>query len=173
MLAANDQYGMFFKGDGIMEPIREYLLSVTVAAMFCAVARRLLEKKGTPAAMGKLLTGLFMTFTVLSPLTNFSIGPLRDVTEDFRQQAQQAVQEGEEYANSALRQSITERTQAYILDKAESLGADIQVEVMLSNDLYPVPRQVRLSGDVSPYARMQLKKILESLGISEENQIWT
>jgi stage III sporulation protein AF len=156
-----------------MEPIREYLLSVSVAAMFCAVARRLLERKGTPAAMGKLLTGLFMTFTVLSPLTDLSIGPLRDFTEDFRQQAQQAVQEGEAYANSSLRKGISERTKAYILDKAEAFGADLQVDVILSDDLYPVPEQVRLSGNVSPYAKMQLKKILVELGISEENQIWT
>ena len=156
-----------------MEPIREYLLSVTVAAMFCAVARRLLDRKGTPAAMGKLLTGLFMTFTVLSPLTNFSIGPLRDVTKDFKYQAQQAVQEGQATANSALRQGIIERIEAYILDKAQSLGADIQVEVTLSGEQYPVPKQVRFIGDVSPYARTQLKKFLEELGISEENQIWT
>ena len=59
------------------------------------------------------------------------------------------------------------------MDKAHSLGADIQVEVMLSNEQYPVPKQVRLKGDVAPYARTQLIKFLEELGISEENQIWT
>ena len=156
-----------------MEPIREYLLSVTVAAIFCAVARRLLDRKGTPAAMAKLLTGLFMTVTVLSPLTDISLGPMGDYSEDYRQQAQQAVREGKEYANSALRQGISERTRAYILDKAKAFGADIQVEIILSDEQYPVPEQVRLSGNVSPYAMTQLKKILEELGISEENQIWT
>ena len=156
-----------------MEPIREYLLSLTVAAMCCAVVRRLLQKKGMPAAMGKLLTGLFMTFTVLSPLTDFSIGPFEDISEEFKYQAGQAVREGEAYANSGLRKGIKERTEAYILDKARSLEADIQVEVILSNESYPVPKQVQIKGDVSPYARTQLKRLLETLGIMEENQIWT
>ena len=173
MLASADQHGMFFERDGIMGPIREYLLSVSVAAIVCAVARRLLDRKGTPAAMGKLLTGLFMTFTVLSPLTDLSFGPLQDMTSDFRQQAQQAVQEGEAYSNSALRNGITERVQAYILDKAVEMGANIQVQVILSDDAYPVPEQVRIQGDISPYARNQLKRILEELGVAEENQIWT
>ena len=140
MLAAIDQHGMFFKGDGIMEPIREYLLSLSVAAMACAIVRRLLDRKGTPAAIGKLLTGLFMTVTVISPLMNFSISPLQNLTEDFRQQAQMAVKEGEETANSALRKGITERTQAYILDKAKAMGANIQVRITLSDESYPVPR---------------------------------
>lgn len=156
-----------------MEAIREYLLSVTMAAIVCAIAKRLLDRKGTPAAMGKLLTGLFMTVTVLAPLAGVSLGPIGDMTADFRQHAQRAVEEGEKYAADALRQGITERTQAYILDKAEDIGANICVEVILSEDLYPVPSQVKISGDISPIARNKLKGILKELGISEENQIWT
>jgi hypothetical protein len=156
-----------------MEPIREYLLSVSVAAMICAVARRLLHGKGTPAAMGKLLTGIFMTVTVLSPLTGLSIDPIRDLTEDFRIDAQQAVLEGEKYGNYALRDSITQRIETYILDKAAAIGAQIQVKIVLSNDHYPVPEKVYIEGDISPFARTRLKQILTELGVTEENQIWT
>jgi len=156
-----------------MEPIREYLLSVSVAAMVCAIARRLLDRKGTPASVGKLLTGFFMTVTVLSPLTGLSIEPVRDLTEDLRYDAQQVVQEGERYANSALRESINQRMQTYILDKAADLGAEIQVKVILSNDHYPVPEKVYIEGDISPFARSRLKQILVELGVTEENQKWT
>lgn len=156
-----------------MESIREYLLSVSMAAIVCAVTRRLLDRKGTPAAIGKLLTGLFMTVTVLSPLTNLSFTPLQDFTAGFRLQAQQAVKKGEALSNSALRDGISERLQAYILDKAEDLGANIQVQIILSDDVYPAPEQVRIHGDISPYGRSQLKRIIEELGVAEENQIWT
>lgn len=157
-----------------MDTIREYLLSVTAAAMLCAVARRMLDKKGTPGAVGKLLTGLFMTFTVLSPLVGFSFGSVRDLTEDHEQLAQAAVQSGEKYASEALRESITEQLEAYVLDKADAMGAHIKVEITLSKDIYPVPEKIRISGQVAPYAKDRLKQIIkEELGVLEENQIWT
>ena len=106
-------------------------------------------------------------------MADLSLGPFQHVTSDFRHQAQQAVQKGEAYSNSVLRKSITDRVQAYILDKAVEMGANIQVQVILSDDAYPVPEQVCIQGDISPYARNQLKHILEELGVAEENQIWT
>jgi hypothetical protein len=46
--------------------------------------------------------------------------------------------------------------------------------VTLSDELPPVPVEVRLSGDISPYIKTRLQSILEDdLGISKENQIWT
>ena len=173
MFTLADQRGMFFEGDGIMELLREYLLSVSVAAMVCGMAGRLLDRKGTPAAMGKLLAGLFMTFTVLSPLAGVSVGPMEDISNEFQDEAQLAVKAGERYVNSALREGITNRTEEYILDKASSLGANIRVQIVLSDDVYPAPYKVYVSGDISPFAKSQLKQVISQLGVAEENQIWT
>ena len=156
-----------------MELLREYLLSVSVTAMVCGIAGRLLDRKGTTAAMGKLLVGLFMTFTVLSPLAGFSFGPMVDISNEFREEAQYAVKEGEQYTNSALREGITKRTEEYILDKASSLGADIRIQIVLSEDAYPVPCKVYVAGDISPFAKSQLKQVISQMGVAEENQVWT
>ena len=73
-----------------------------------------------------------------------------------------------------LAQFIKERTQSYILDKAQSLNAVLDVEVTLSDDEIPVPVKVCITGKVSPYARGRLENlIIEDLGIEKENQIWT
>ena len=89
-------------------------------------------------------------------------------------QAQEAATAGEQQAKSALRESIKQRTEAYILDKAKTLAAQVAVEVTLSNEAIPVPIAVRISGNISPYARMQLQTILqEELGIPKEAQAWT
>ena len=66
---------------------------------------------------------------------------------------------------------IKSRVQAYILDKADSFGTSLEVEVILDQDHIPV--SVELQGNISPYARAQLTEIIEEdLGIPKEHQLW-
>ncbi len=157
-----------------MEPIAEYLLSVTGAAMLCAVVLRLLDGKGNAAAAAKMLTGIFMAVTVLTPLTNFRLSDALELLPQLNTDAQGAVAQGEASAKKALQEGISHQVEAYILDKAEKLGVKLAVEVELSSDAIPVPVRVRLRGNVSPYAKTRLQSILQNdLGIDKENQIWT
>ena len=156
-----------------MEGIKAYILSVAAAAILCAVVRRLLEKKGTAGSVGKLLTGIFMAVTVLSPLTGLTVGPVEDIMNDYRVAAEDAVAIGEKSANEALRDSISQRLEAYIIEKALNLGADVVVEIKLSQDLYPTPIGIKITGQIAPYAKSRLQRIIqEDLGIGEEDQIW-
>jgi hypothetical protein len=60
------------------------------------------------------------------------------------------------------------------LDKAESLGAELTVEVMLDDSQIPIPTKVRIRGNISPYNREKLSSIIErDLGIPTEAQIRT
>lgn len=157
-----------------MEPIKTYLLSVCGAAVVCGVANRFLGNKGGTAASGKLLTGLFLAITVLQPLASLNVDVLEGFAYDVDTQAQRAVQRGEEDTKKALAQIIKDRTAAYILQKAQALRVDISVEVILSDDISPIPNKVYLSGTVSPYVRQQLQTMMEQeLGIAKENQVWT
>lgn len=114
-----------------------------------------------------------MALTVVGPLVNVKLGDLEDLTLDFRIDAQALTSEGENSAREAMAQIISEQTAAYILDKAESLGASISVTVSLSDDPYPVPTSVQLEGSVSPYARKELNGyISENLGIEAEEIEW-
>lgn len=149
-------------------------MSVTGAAIVCAIIVRLLPAKGTAAAMGKMLTGLFLAFTVLSPWTKVQLGMLADLTQDLEMQGSQAAAQGSAQANSALREIITQQVTTYIMDKAQDLGAELEVSVQVSKDPMPVPVQVRLRGRISPYARGVLQTFLEEeLGIAKEKQVWT
>ena len=172
MRGTADQRGMFFAGDGIMEAIREYLLSITAAGILCSVVKRILGEKGTSASVGKLITALFMVITVISPIKHLlSIDDI-DFSLQFRQEAKNVVQDGENYASVSIRKVIEERTEAYILEKAKDIGAEIDVTVYLTEDVYPIPYRVRISGYVSPLQKLTIRKCLEELGIAEEDQEW-
>lgn len=156
-----------------MEGVREYLLSVTSAAMLCSIVSVLTGEKGSQAGVVKLICGLFLCFTVISPFTKVRISDFSDFASNILTEGEQATREGEDYSEQALRQIISDETRAYIMDKARTYGAEIDVQVTLSEDETPVPETCIISGNISPYVRQQLKKILiNDLGIPEENQTW-
>ncbi len=157
-----------------MEALRQYLLSVTAAAIVCGIAEKLLAKKGTAAAIGRMMTGIFLALVVISPLGTVSIDGLEDFSTDIRAQANEAVSAGQAQTHSALAAIIKERTQAYILEKAEAYQVLLDVSVEMSQEQIPVPLSVRLEGSISPYAKARLQDILEKdLGIPKEKQVWT
>lgn len=157
-----------------MDGIRQYILSVVAAAIICAILRSILGDKGNTAGMVKLICGLFLAFTVVRPIAEIQIGELALFTDGIEAEARQAVSAGEIYAWESMAAIIKAESEAYILDKAKSLGAELTVEVTVSSDASPVPTAARITGAVSPAAKTQLQTILEEdLGIPKECQIWT
>ena len=139
-----------------MEGLRQYVISVTTAAIVCGMLTAML-KKGAMQSLVKLL---------LKALP-------QDLGPDY-QEASGAAQEGERYARNSIAEIIKEQTEAYILDKAAELGLSLEAEVFLSGDEIPVPVSVRITGQASEIERRRMEMILEKdLGIAKENQTWT
>ncbi len=156
-----------------MENIDGYILSVTAAAIICAISVKLTQNQGTQGAMLKLIAGLLLTFTVIRPLADFSLDQWDDWTLEISDNAEIAAGEGEAMKKQALDSCIISYTQAYILDKAEALGLSLEVEVTVSEDDIPVPIAIRLEGNASPFAKNSLAAAIEQdLGISREDQEW-
>ena len=85
------------------------------------------------------------------------------------------IDEAMEDSRTQTQALITERTSAYILDKAAALGADVQAEVTLAalSDHYQYPCAVRLTGRWSEAQRRALSDyISQTLGIPPERQTW-
>lgn len=165
---------MLYEGGEHIEDIRNYLFSVVAAALICGIVKRLLGDKGIQGAVAKLLTGIFLALTVVSPLKKVSVGHLTDIMEDYRKDGLSAAAMGEEMTRQALAQSIKAKSEAYILDKAAALEVTLEVEVEVTDEDLPVPCQVYMKGRVSPYAKNKLSGIItDDLGIEKEHQIWT
>lgn len=156
-----------------MDGIREYLMRVTVAALCCGIISSFLGKKGSIGLVIKFLCGLFMAVVLISPLISVRLDSLEDIFDDISTQADVAAGAGEAAANHAYGDIIKEKVTAYILDKAESFGAVLTVEVTLDGSVPPVPCAVRIEGQISPYGKSVLSDaIAGDLGIRLEDQIW-
>ena len=158
----------------MMNWISGYLLRITIAALVCGIATHLLGEKDTLGRITRLLAGIFMALTVVSPWTSVKLHDLTDYFEDLSVMADINVTVGENMAREELETIIKSRAQAYILDKADSFGADLTVEVILDSSEIPIPCGVRIAGEISPYGKKRLSQMItEDLAIDVEDQIWT
>ena len=157
-----------------MGGIREYLIGVVAAALVCGIVTALVNGKTAMGLSVKFISGLLMVLAVIRPLMTISFDGLLGWTEDIRTDGVDYVSSGEMMANEAYRSSIKQQIESYILDEAKSLDCTLSVEVILSDESIPIPKTVKLSGEISPYARQVISNLLaERLGIEREEQIWT
>ena len=152
--------------------MRNYIISIIVAGIICAITDLLLDHKTTVGKIAKILTGILMSITVLAPLTNISFKNITNYFDSLLSNADSYVEEGRITAQNSICGIIKTQTEAYILDKAKSLGLDVAVEVEL-DDNNSVPCGVTISGTISPYAKgLMTSYITETIGITKEHQRW-
>ena len=153
--------------------MKNYIISITISAIICAVARSLLSEKTATGQFVRLLTGILMTITIIAPLTKISFNNVTDYLSGVSIEADYYVSDGKIIAQEAVCGIINEQTEAYILDKANSMGLDISVEVELDDSNYSVPSKVKIIGNISPYAKEVIGMYIEEkLGIAKEYQQW-
>lgn len=157
-----------------MDGLKQYIISIVSVAVISAILMRVVSGKTSSQKFVRLMCGIVMIITIVSPWTRLSIDEYVKYFESVRSDALSTKEDGEAYLQRQLQRSIKENTEAYILDKAVLLGADIHVSVICDTSDIPVPVSVELSGNISPSAKIRLQQILQKdIGIPEDKQIWT
>lgn len=155
-----------------MKAIGAYILSIACAATLVGILQSFF-KKGSVTQLLRLIGGMYLTFTLINPITEINFNKLFETHWDVPIQGTDAAAYGQDLAQAQLQSIIKQQCEAYILDKATAYHAQLEVEVTLSQNEMPIPTAVRLQGSVSPYAKTNLQQwIQQDLGISREQQIW-
>ena len=156
-----------------MDGLRTYVLHITATALICTVILRFSWGNGAVKMIIKLLCGIVLLFSMIQPLKQFDFAFVESFAAGFQEEADRAVQWGENAASESWAESICQGTEAYILEKAKTMKVDLTVEVELSDDEIPIPVAVSLTGDVSPYVKSVLSDtISQDLNIPKERQKW-
>ena len=157
-----------------MAALGRYIFSVTTAAIIFSISQTLLGNNHGAAVLVRLIGGLFLIFTVISPVFKVEIGTLLEIPMVYSSEAETIAASSQRTAQNQLREIIKAQSETYILDKAMSYQSPMDVEVILSQEDMPVPSAVTLKGNVSPYIKSVLSAwIQEEMGIPRENQQWT
>ena len=153
-----------------MDAIKDYMISVTAAALICGIVGSLSGRNSSVSKLMKLLCGLFLATAVIKPLVDVQIDNIYNFADDLTVSGNLAVSKGENMASEEMKRIIKQKTETYILDKANALGAEITVEVVLEDY---VPVSVTITGDISPFVKSNLSaSITQELNILLEEQIW-
>ena len=154
-----------------MQRVQQYLLTVTAAAIICAFVRSITHNKGSSAAIIKIISAVFLSVTVISPWSNWSVSEFTEYIQESSIEADTIVAEGVAAAQKETETIIKSQSEAYIEDKAMSLGVTLQADVTVTDSqLHTVTITIE---HISPYHKQQIiRYIAADLGIAEAAQIW-
>ena len=156
-----------------MTEIGEYILSVAITALICGVISGIFKDSGLYKII-KLICNMMVMLSVLSPVANWTSHRNLLLTFPVMPDGRDTINDGIQTSVDTIAEVIKDKTEAYIVDKAAELGADITAKVTLTNDAPPVPAAVEIMGSISPYRKLKLEELIqEELNISKENQKWT
>lgn len=153
--------------------MRAYLTSVTATALISALLLALVPE-GSGKRNVRLGCGLLMVLAALLPLLELDYDSIAGRIADIQLQTE-AARTGVEVGNRELQaRIISERCGTYILDKAQSLGAALEVEVQTRDrGSGPYPYAVTLRGVYSEAAQTVLTRYIEdNLAIPAARQVW-
>ena len=122
-----------------------------------------------------VLCGLVMLLLALTPLAQLDYDALSEAISRLELEKEEA-RTGIEIRNQELvARIISGRVQAYILDKAASLGLTVTVELeMETRAATPYPKAVTIHGEATPAQKQQLQQYLEqTFAIPVQRQVWT
>lgn len=134
--------------------LRSWLLSVTACAVLVSIVQQLTDG-GTMKKIVRFVGGMVLMLAMLRPLLSLTFD-LPELDGGHYREAVEALKETlNAEQDSALGDSIAAQTQAYIEDKASSLGLSVRAEVQTAlRDGVPFPDSVTLYGENSAARRV-------------------
>ena len=154
----------------MIEGVRTWLLGIVLTSLAAGLARQL-APQGKEQAMVRLVGGLLLALAILRPLAGIGWDGLEVAAGSFSLQAGEQAEAYRKNQQETLSVIIAEKTEAYILDKANRLGLDctVRVTVAAGESGIPLPVSATIRGTYSPALAECME---EEVGIPAKEQIW-
>ena len=154
----------------MMDGVRQWLLGIVLTSLAGGLARQL-APQGREQAMVRLAGGLLLALAILRPLAGGDWEGLEVPAGGFSLQTEEQAEVYRKNQQEALSAIIAEKTEAYILDKANQLGlaCTVRVTVAAGEGGIPLPVSAAVRGAYSPALAECME---EEVGIPAQKQIW-
>ena len=154
----------------MMAAAREWLTAVAAVTLLLSVAQ-LLVPPGNLREIASFVGGLILLAAMMQPLLKIDLSDIQLDFSSYQGAVEQRQAELENAQKEELTSLIEAETEAYISDKAKSMGLTLKARVTAEADEsgVPVPVQVEITGPWSG----ELSGWLETeLGLPAERQVW-
>ena len=157
----------------MIEALRNWLLFILVICVFCALAESLMSS-GAVKQVGKLVCGLVILCSLLTPIVSLDIGLGEEWLEEQMRLWDSETTLLKQEATEVSKLIIEEKYAAYIADKAAEQGIVCKVRVQSRRDDLSeaaLPWEVWVSGQISEAKKELLQQqIFLELGIPVQRQ---
>lgn len=158
------------------ELFSQWLHAAVYTGIVCSIAVMLTPEGRVKKALG-LICAVAMCTAVVSPLGELDFDAYSRALAKYKLDARRYTQQGEDYSKNLNRTIIEDECEAYILDKAAELGAEISevcVTALWSGEGCWYPHELSIKACVSEEQKNKLSDcIAAQLGISIEHQDWS
>lgn len=152
--------------------IGAYLIAATAACMLAVMADALV-KSPPVRRVARLVGGLLILLTVLSPLVRLEARDLTEFVEGFAQDANLDAEAVQTDYREQWAERVRELLEQNIEQQAASMGLTLRAEVVVRIGECPEPESVTLHGAAAPEEQMALQVYLvQTLGFAKERVIW-
>ena len=158
-----------------MAAARMWLLSLLTVSVVCALAQTLMPP-GPVKGVGRLVCGLALLCTVLSPLPGLDLAGGQRWLEDWFAGLEEQKQALSRQAEEERKVIIEEKYAAYIVDKAAQLGltCTVRVTCRTEEDGLCLPCRVEVSGLSGREEQEQLSQVIrQDLGVPLARQSYS
>jgi stage III sporulation protein AF len=151
-----------------------YLLTIVATAMILAIVQSIITIPKLKRVV-LLAGGAVLLLTVLSPLVKLDLKEFTFSADSLFPETASEMNGMQEKNTQNVDTVIKQETEAYILDKADTLGAVIAVEVTVEENEEGIrcPYSATVTGMVSGAQKDTLSRYMsDELGIPAERQVW-
>ncbi len=154
-----------------MTGIIEYFIALASTALIGMTVMTLIKDDGIRRVI-RTMIGVLLLLVIIKPISAINIDTLaKEIGDSFHEEFR--VSDYESLYRDKLRLQVQTTTEDYIRKKAESMGATLFIKVEVSDDTYPTPEKVYLSGVIGGEQRSALQEYLtQDLGIPVDKQRW-
>jgi len=156
-----------------LQGVKGYLFSILATAIIVSISISLSSKQKAISGLIKTIGSVVLIITIAYPLVNLKEADLSSHWSSFQIDANSIIEDAKDKTAKETASIISDEIQTYIKDKARTYGAEVHAVVSLTEPENIIPDTVIIEGQVSPYTKSVLQKIIvNDLGIAEEKQIW-
>lgn len=152
-----------------------WIRSLVAASILSALALHL-TPDGNVKRVTRFACGILLACTLLSPVLRADEASFSLALSDYRRTVAELTDDLEQQENQLLRAYIEQKTAAYILDEARTLGMaepSVSVKVKWGDESW-VPCEVTIRADATAEQKYRLSAYLAAeLGIPSERQHWS
>ena len=152
--------------------MKQYFLTLITVVFFTAVLTALFGRK--KGGIVRLICGVLIFLTAIAPIAKLDTNAIAKAISNLQLQEIKPLTEPLQKNRELVSAIISERTTAYIWDKATQLGFTPQsVEVQTADEEPPYPISVRIAGDFTPPQKQTLSALIATeLAIPAASQEW-